>query len=191
MPTDDWLIGRDRHNAGVERIYAAAAELISRDGYDAFSIDALSAMVHCSPATIYRHAGGKKAIRDAVLSRHAERILESVREAIADLSGSERVVTATVVALRRMRTDPLAQVMRSTPGPPGTGWLAESPAIVAFATEMVGPDNPDPLAAEWLIRVFLALWHWPLADANAEEIAVRRFFGPAYQVDDRSETLWS
>lgn len=183
MATDDWLIGRDRHSEGAERIYAAAADLMSREGYDAFSIDALAAIVHCSPATIYRHAGGKSAIRDAVLSRQAERILDSVREAITGLTGSERIVTATTVALQRMRADPLAQIMRSMPGPPGTGWLTDSPIVARFATEMVGADNPDPLAAQWLIRVFLALWYWPLKNGDAEKIAVRRFLGPPYTVD--------
>ncbi|MEE6179907.1 TetR/AcrR family transcriptional regulator [Mycobacterium sp. 050134] len=184
MPTHDWLVGRDRHAEGAERIYAAAAELISRQGYDAFSIDALAAAVHCSPATVYRHAGGKTAIRDAVMSRHAERILDSVREAIAGLTGSERVVTATTVALQRMRSDPLAQIMRSATGPPGNEWLTDSPIVARFATEMVGLDRPDPLAAQWLIRMFLALWQWPVKDPDEEAAMVRRFLGPPYAEGD-------
>ncbi len=183
MAANDWLIGRDRHSEGADRIYAAAAELMSRGGYDAFTIDALAGVVHCSPATIYRHAGGKAAIRDAVLTRQAERILDSVREAITGLTGSERVVTATIVALQRMRAEPLAQIMRTMTAPPGTDWLTDSPVITRFAAEMVGADNPDPLAAQWLIRVFLALWYWPLKDGAAEEAAIRRFLGPAYTID--------
>src|SRR5689334_14715983 len=119
MATEDWLVGRARHDEAAERIYAAAAGIMSRHGYDAFSIDALSAAVHCSPATIYRHAGGKRAIRDAVLGRQAERILDSVRVAIEGLTGTERIVTATIVALERLRTDPLAKVMRSMATLPG------------------------------------------------------------------------
>lgn len=156
---------------------------MSREGYDAFSIDALAAIVHCSPATIYRHVGGKSAIRDEVLSRQAERILDAVREAIVGLTGSERIVTATIVALQLMRADPLAQTMHSMPGPPETGWLTDSPIIARFATEMVGADNPDPLAAQWLIRVFLALWYWPFKNRDAERDAVRRYLGPAYTLD--------
>jgi AcrR family transcriptional regulator len=145
---------------------------MSRQGYDAFSIDALADIVHCSPATIYRHAGGKSAIRDAVMSRQAERILDSVREAITGLTGSERIVTATTVALQRMRADPLAQIMRSMTGAPGNEWLTDSPIVARFATEMIGLCKPDPLAAQWLIRVFLALWYWPLKDHEAEEVMV-------------------
>jgi AcrR family transcriptional regulator len=186
MATDDWLVGRDRHDEAAERIYAAAAELMSRHGYDAFSIDALAAAVHCSPATIYRHTGGKTAIRDAVLGLQAERILDSVREAITRLTGPERIVTATTVALQRMRADPLAQIMRSMTTPPGNEWLTDSPIVIRFATEMVGLTEPDPLASQWLIRVFLALWYWPLKDADAESQMVRRFLGPPYAVDPNS-----
>ena len=111
MATDDWLVGRDRHSEAAERICAAAADMMSRQGYDAFSIDALAATVHCSPATIYRHTGGKAAIRDAVMGLQAERILDSVREAIIGLTGPERIITAATVALQRLRADPLAQIM--------------------------------------------------------------------------------
>jgi AcrR family transcriptional regulator len=183
MATDDWLIGRDRHDEAAERIYAAAADLMSRHGYDAFSIDALAAAVHCSPATVYRHTGGKTAIRDAVLGLQAERILDSVRVAIVGLTGPERVVTATTVALQRLRADPLAKVMRSMVTIPGDEWLADSPTVNRFAIEMVGLTTPDPLAAQWLIRTFLALWYWPLKDADAEAQMVRRFLGPPYAVD--------
>jgi AcrR family transcriptional regulator len=186
MATDDWLVGRDRHSEAAERIYAAAADLMSRLGYDAFSIDALAATVHCSPATIYRHTGGKAAIRDAVMGLQAERILDSVREAITGLTGPERIVTATTVALQRMRADPLARIMRSMTTPPGNEWLTDSPIVTRFANEMVGLSTPDPLAAQWLIRAFLALWYWPLKDADAEGHMVRRFLGLPYTVDPNS-----
>jgi AcrR family transcriptional regulator len=183
MTTDDWLVGRDRHSEAAERIYAAAADLMSRHGYDAFSIEALAAKVHCSPATIYRHAGGKTSIRDAVLGLQAERILDSVRQAIIGLTGPERIVTATTVALRRMRADPLAQMMRSMAALPGNESFAYSPIVTRFATEMVGLSTPDPLGAQWLIRAFLALWYWPLKDPQAEQQMVRQFLGPPYEVD--------
>lgn len=177
--SDDWLVGRDRHGEAAERIYAAAGELMSQHGFDAFSIDALAEAVHCSPATIYRHTGGKTAIRDAVVSRQAERILQSVREAIDGLTGAERVVTATTVALQRLRADPLAQIMRSMITLPGNDWITDSPIVTRFADEMVG-GSPDPLASQWLIRTFLALWYWPLMDTEAEQEMVRRFLGPGY-----------
>jgi uncharacterized protein YegP (UPF0339 family) len=187
MPRDDWLVGRDRRGAAAERIYAAAAEIISRRGYEGFTIEALAAKVHCSPATIYRHAGGKTAIRDAVVAIQAARIVDAAREAIKDLTGPERVVTATLAALQRLQSDPLAQLMRSTPV---SDWVTSSPTVTGLAAEMLGHDvrdNPDPLAAQWLIRVFLALWCWPLKDAAAERATVERFLGgwPAPTLDYR------
>ena len=101
MTRSDWLVGGDRRTAAAERIYAAATDLIARDGMDAFDIDALASRVHCSRATIYRCAGGKRQIRDAVMERSAARIVDAVRLAVDGLSGAERIVTAITVALGR------------------------------------------------------------------------------------------
>lgn len=180
MPRHDWLLGRDRGSEATERIYAAATDLIAQGGYQAFTIEALAAKIPCSVATIYRHAGGKAAIRDAVVAIQAARIVDTVRDAIKDLSGPDRVVTATIVALQRLHSDPLAQMMRTMQTNPGSEWLTKSPVVTRFAAEMLGPDNTDSLAAQWLIRVFLALWYWPVKDAAAERTMVQRFLGPPY-----------
>jgi AcrR family transcriptional regulator len=156
MPGHDWLVGRDRRSEAAERIYAAAAELIARRGYEAFTIEALAAQVHCSPATIYRHAGGKAAVRDAVVAIQAARIVDTARQAIKDLRGPDRVVTATTVALRGLQSDPLAHLIRSTHETPISEWITNSAAVNGFASEMLGLEHEDPLAAQWLIRVFLA-----------------------------------
>lgn len=152
-----------------------------RRGYDGFTIEALAARVHCSPATIYRHAGGKATIRDAVVGIQAARIVDTTREAIKDLRGPERVVTATIMALERLRSDPLAQLMRSIHAAPVSDWVINSPTVTALAAEMLGPGHDDPLAAQWLIRVFLALWGWPLKDPAAERALVHRFLGASYR----------
>ncbi|WP_156688899.1 TetR/AcrR family transcriptional regulator [Mycobacterium sp. Marseille-P9652] len=180
MPRDDWLVGRDRRSEATDRIYAAAADLIARRGYDEFTIEALAAKVHCSPATIYRHAGGKSAIRDAVVAIQSERILATVREAIKELTGPDRVVTATIVALQSLQSDPLAHLMRSVNTTPVSDWVTDSPTVTRLAAEMLGDDDADPLAVQWLIRVFLALWCWPLKDHAAERTMVQRFLGPPY-----------
>jgi AcrR family transcriptional regulator len=183
VPRNDWLVGRDRRSAAVDRIYAAAADLISRHGYEAFTIEALAAKVHCSPATIYRHAGGKAAIRDAVVALQAARIVDTAREAIRDLKGPERVVTATIVALQGLQSDPLAHLMRSMHPSPVSTWITNSPAVTSFAAEMLGPDNDDPLGEQWLIRVFLALWCWPLSDPTTLRSMLQRFLGPPFGTD--------
>jgi len=183
MPRHDWLVGRDRGSEAAERIYDAAADLIARRGYDAFTIDALAARVHCSPATIYRHAGGKAAIRDAVVAIQAMRIVDTARQAIKDLKGPDRVVTATIVALQGLQADPLAHLMQSMHATPVSEWITSSPAVTGFAAEMLGLENDDPLAAQWLIRVFLAMWCWPVKDPVAQRAMLQRFLGPPYGND--------
>jgi AcrR family transcriptional regulator len=183
MPRHDWLVGRDRQSEAAERIYSAAADLIARRGYEAFTIEALAAQVHCSPATIYRHAGGKAAIRDAVLAIQATRIVDTARHAIKDLTGSDRVVTATIVALQGLQSDPLAHLMQSMHATPISEWITSSSAVTGFAAEMLGLENDDPLAAQWIIRVFLALWCWPVKDADVQRAMLQRFLGPPYSTD--------
>ncbi|WP_040632485.1 TetR/AcrR family transcriptional regulator [Mycolicibacterium phlei] len=179
----DWLVGQDRGAEARKRIYTAAAELIARRGWDAFTIEALAEKVHCSPATIYRHAGGKTAIRDAVVAMHAARTVETVREAIDGLTGGERVVTATALALQRVRSDPLMRAIRTASPPVDSDWLPASEAVARFAGEMLGLEEPDPLAEQWLIRVFLALITWPMKDADAEYRMLQRFLGPVYDAN--------
>jgi AcrR family transcriptional regulator len=133
MPQSDWLVGRDRHTEAAERIYA-------------FTIEALATRANCSPATIYRHAGGKAAIRDAVIAIQATRIVGTVRDAIKDLTGPDRVVTASILALERLHSDPLAQLMQSTHSVPGSDWLTNSPTVKAL----------PPKCSALTIRT-----HWP------------------------------
>ncbi len=52
--------------------------------------------------------------------------------------------------------------------------------IAAFAAEMLGEQDPDPLATQWLIHVFMSLWYWPLKDPAAERAMVERFLGQSY-----------
>jgi AcrR family transcriptional regulator len=183
MPRDDWLVGGDRRSIAAERIYDAATELITRDGPDAFDIDTLAARVHCSRATVYRYAGGKAQIRDAVVARSAARIVERVRAAVQDLDGPERVVTAITVALRLIRADPLGRPMFSSVRANDVVWLTGSPLLARFATELTGLTERDPQAALWVVRVVMSLLYWPVGDDAAELEVVRRFVAPAFAVD--------
>lgn len=179
MAQQDWLVGTDRRAEAVERIHAAAAELISRHGFEAFGIDALAAIVHCSPATIYRNVGGKSVIIEGVMHQMSVRIVERVKAAIDGLEGEERIVTAIVVALDRIRAEPLGPLMMGAVRPDhDTGWLTASPLVAGLAEEMIG--RTDPLAAQWLIRATLALWYWPVKDRDDERAVVAQFIGPCF-----------
>ncbi|MGE4364302.1 MAG: TetR/AcrR family transcriptional regulator [Mycolicibacterium sp.] len=171
---EDWLVG-DRRAEAAERIFSAATDLIVRDGLDGFDMAALQAAVHCSRATIYRHVGGKAQIREAVLLRQAERIIATVRSAVVGLSGAERTVTAVVVALERIRADPIGQTLLSAMRKGELTWIGRSAVPPALAAELTGIDDDDPQAAQWIVRVVLALLFWPVEDPAAEREMLQRF----------------
>ncbi|QIV83322.1 TetR/AcrR family transcriptional regulator [Mycolicibacterium frederiksbergense] len=173
----DWLIGADRRTAAAERIYSAAAVLMGRGGIDEVDIDALAAAVHCSRATVYRHAGSKAQIRDAVLARSAARIVATVRAAVAELAGPDRVQTAILVALREIRADPLAATVVDAPG---SRSLTASDAVMRYAAEFAGVTDDDPEAAAWIVRVVLSLLFWPATDLATERRMLERFLAPAF-----------
>ena len=186
MSRDDWLVGGDRRSIASERIYEAATDLIARNGLDALDIDELAARVHCSRATVYRYVGGKAEIRDAVLSRAALRIVDAVGETVEDLAGPQRVVTAIAVALELIRSDPLGQLLLSSiKGPQGTAWIAASPIVAGFATDLIGRADGQPDAAQWVIRVVLSLLFWPVGDSDAERPMLERFVAPAFTEQSR------
>lgn len=181
MARDDWLVG-DRRATAAERIYAAATDLIIREGPDAFDIETLAARVHCSRATVYRYAGGKAEIRDAVVARSAARIVETVRQAVADLAGPQRVTTAITLALKLIRSDPLGQLMFSSVRANDVVWLTSSPLLAGFAAELSGLTDRDPQAALWVVRVVMSLLYWPAGDDDTERAMVERFVAPAFGV---------
>ncbi len=182
MPGSDWLVGGDRRKIAAERIYDAATDLIAHDGLNALDIDKLATRVHCSRATIYRYVGGKAEIRDVVLTRAAARIVDAVRSAVDGLNGRERVVSAIVLALQQIRSDPLGQLLiGSIRGGAGEmAWLAGSPLLAEFALDLAGLTGGDPQAAQWVVRVVLSLMYWPAEDDDAERQLVERFVGPAF-----------
>jgi AcrR family transcriptional regulator len=180
MARTDWLLGGERRTAAAERIYAAATEMIASGGLDAFDVDTLASRVHCSRATIYRHAGGKNEIREAVLIRLADRIITTVRDAVDHLTGSERIVTAISVALKEIRSDPLGRLMMSSVKAQEITLFTDSPVVARFARDINGLAEDDPQAAQWIVRIVLALMYWPVNDAETERQMVQRFVSPAF-----------
>jgi AcrR family transcriptional regulator len=180
MVRDDWVVGGDRRAVAADRIYAAATELIVRDGLDGFDIDTLAARVHCSRATVYRYAGGKAQIRDAVVMRMAARIVDTVRCAVDGLSGPERVVTAITVALEQIRSDPVRRLMLDSTGAADLSDLHSSPVLARLAADLTGITDDDPQAAQWIVRVVMSLAYWPIDNSRLEEEMLRRFVTPAF-----------
>jgi AcrR family transcriptional regulator len=181
MVRDDWVVGGDRRAAAADRIFAAATDLVLRQGLDAFDIDTLAAQVHCSRATIYRYAGGKAQIRDAVLMRLSAGIIDTVRLAVEGLSGPERVVRAIIVALEQITSDPIRRLMLTSGNLPEPGELHSSPMLGHLAAELTGITEADPQAAQWIVRVVVSLAYWPAGNSRVEQQVLRRFVAPAFK----------
>ncbi|MDQ2636076.1 MAG: TetR/AcrR family transcriptional regulator [Actinomycetota bacterium] len=180
MARDDWLVGGERRTAAAERIYAAATDLVLRDGLDALDIDVLADRVHCSRATIYRYAGGKARIRDAVLLRLAARVVDAVRSAVNDLTGTQRVVQAITIALEHIRADPIRQMMIGLSAGRDLTELPSSPVLGRLAADLTGITDDDVQAAQWIVRVVMALAIWPVGDDDVERHVVERFVAPVF-----------
>lgn len=188
MPRDDWVLGRDRAAAAADRIYAAATELVIRDGLDALDIDTVAAKVHCSRATVYRHAGGKAQIRDKVLTRLAAGIVDKVRSAVDGLTGSDRVMVAITVALQQIRSDPLRRLMFSAGNLPDVRELHSSPVLAHLAGELTGITDDDPQAAQWIVRIVVSLAYSPIATSSDEREVLERFVAPAFDATASAAT---
>lgn len=180
MVREDWVTGGDRRAAAADRIYRAATDLIVAEGLEAFDIDTLAARIHCSRATIYRYAGGKAQIRDAVLMRLAAGIIDTVRGAVEGMSGPERVLTAITVALDQIRSDPMRRLMLSSSGTTDLADLHVSPMLSHLAADLTGITDDDPQAAQWVVRLVMSLAYWPTANKRAEQQLLHRFVAPAF-----------
>ena len=180
MTHEDWVVGGDRRAVAADRIYAVATDLVVTEGLDAFDINTLATRLHCSRATIYRYAGGKTQIRDAVLMRLAAAIVDEVRLAVEGMSGPERVIAAIRVALKHIRSDPLRRIMLGSGHPPEPSDLHTSPMLAHLAAELTGIADDDPQAAQWIIRLVVSLAFWPIADPAVENDVLTRFVAPAF-----------
>ncbi|MBF6452239.1 TetR/AcrR family transcriptional regulator [Nocardia cyriacigeorgica] len=173
----DWLTGGDRRAAAVARIEAAATELFLERGIDDVGVDEVAARAGCSRATLYRHVGGKAALVDAVLAHSAATVTERVAAAIGSHTGPRRVVEAILASVAAIRADPVLYrwlASRAT----GEEALTGSPVLSRIAATLTGA--PDDEAAQWIVRVVLALLTWPLPDAATERQVVRRFVAPGF-----------
>ena len=58
--------------------------------------------------------------------------------------------------------------------------LTRSSVPAAFATELSGLGEDDPMAAAWIVRLVLSLLVWPGAEEAADQEMLQRFVTPAF-----------
>ncbi|MFE3292370.1 TetR/AcrR family transcriptional regulator [Rhodococcus sp. NPDC059234] len=176
----DWLTGGSRRDAATERIYAAAAALLDERGFEAVTVEDVAARAGCSRATLYRYVGGRDAILDGVITRAAAAVATEVSEAVASLNGSERIVEAILTSVRAVRANPALHTWFAGSRTRSVDdYLASSPRLGSIAAGLTGLA-PTDAAAQWTVRVVLALLTWPMPDPAAERQLVERFVAPAF-----------
>jgi AcrR family transcriptional regulator len=177
-PRNDWLAGGDRHAVARDRIRIAATELFLDRGVTAVGIDQIAARAGCSRATVYRHVGGKAEIVRAVLAASAITVADRVIAEVSALRGTDRLVEGIIASIRAIRTDPtLAQWLANIRAGGADEYLSTAPELGRIAIAVTG-TAPDREAAQWIVRVVLALLAWPLSDAAAERHLIERFVAP-------------
>ncbi|WP_280267408.1 TetR/AcrR family transcriptional regulator [Nocardia wallacei] len=183
----DWLAGGDRRSIARERIRAAAAELFVERGIAAVGLDEIAARAGCSRATVYRHAGGKADLVQAVINASARVVADRVAAHVATLHGRERIVEGIVASVRAIRADPtLAHWLANIRAGGADEYLSTAPELGQIAIALTA-TTPDAEAAQWIVRVVLALLAWPLPDPGAERHLIERFVAPT--LDSRPEHM--
>jgi len=178
----DWLTGGSRRALAVERIHAAAADLIRERGIDGVGVDEVAGRAGCSRATLYRYVGGKRALVDAVMSRAAGAVADHVEQSLETFENSERIVEAILASVTAIRAEPtLARWFTGSRSRSTDEYLARAPELgrVAISLTRIAPDEE---AAGWIVRVVLSLLTWPLDDTAAERHAVERFVEPVFRI---------
>ncbi|HET7690445.1 MAG TPA: helix-turn-helix domain-containing protein [Nocardioidaceae bacterium] len=180
VSSDDWLAGGQRRELAVRAIRRAAREVLLERGVERFSVERVAARAGCSRATLYRVAGGKKALLDAVFAEEAAAVAGRISAAVDGLAGEERVVKAILVALREIRSD--ASTLAWVRNALLTGDYVQSSAdLKGLAVTLTGSEAAAPYSGEWIMRVVLSLLVWPVKDETVESEIVRSFVAPGFR----------
>lgn len=180
VSSEDWLAGGERRQLAMRAIRQAAREVLLERGVERFSVERVADRAGCSRATLYRVAGGKKALLDGLFAEEAAAVAERISAAIDGLSGEERVVEAILVALREIRSD--AATLEWVRNALLTGDYVQSSAdLKGLAVTLTGSEAAAPNSGEWIMRVVLSLLVWPIRDEAIEAEVVRSFIAPAFR----------
>lgn len=92
---------QSRSRERVERVLAAAAELIARVGIDAMTMSELAESADVSLPSIYRYFPSKQTIVQTLFHRYAEQVREELTEAVGDVTAADGAHAAVARAMYR------------------------------------------------------------------------------------------
>jgi len=100
---------QERSRATVDALVEATARILVREGFDKASTNRIAAVAGVSVGSLYQYFPGKEALVAAVIERHRQQIMQTVRGELA-LAASQPIKrgvrTLVAVAVKAHRVDP-------------------------------------------------------------------------------------
>jgi AcrR family transcriptional regulator len=100
---------QERSRATVDALIEATARILVREGFDAASTNRIAELAGVSVGSLYQYFPGKEALVAAVIERHQQEIMQTVRGELAEAMAQpvEKAVRKLVaVAVKAHRVDP-------------------------------------------------------------------------------------
>ncbi len=175
----DWLAGGSRRDLSRERIISVATELLREHGYDNLDPDTVAERAGCSRATMYRYAGGKEAIRHAVVAQLSISTAQKVEHAVTEFQGADRVVEVVLAAAAACRAEPIIKDTLKRAASYLVGRTVTSEEI-SLALSLCGLDPTDTLSGQAIVRAVSSLILNPIEDPALEREYVEQFVKPGF-----------
>jgi AcrR family transcriptional regulator len=103
------LASQQRSRATVDALVEATARILVRQGFDKASTNRIAEVAGVSVGSLYQYFPGKEALVAAVIERHQQKIMQTVRGELADVLSQpvEQAVRKLVaIAVKAHRVDP-------------------------------------------------------------------------------------
>ena len=165
----------------ADRLYEAAIQRISADGYDKATLRQIAADAEVSPGLLYKYFPSKQAVVMTLYARASASFAEQGR-GLSDGSWPERVIAATRLSLQTLapHRDTLSAVLPALLGDSEGGLLSPQSAparrdVTGVFVSAVTESSRPPRVAEAMGRVAyllqLGVILWWLLDRTAEQRA--------------------
>ena len=103
------LASQERSRATVDALAEATARILVKEGFDKASTNRIAEVAGVSVGSLYQYFPSKEALVAAVVERHQQEIMQTVRSELADISTQpvKKAIRALVaVAVKAHRVDP-------------------------------------------------------------------------------------
>jgi AcrR family transcriptional regulator len=100
---------QERSRATVDALIEATARILVQEGFDKASTNRIAAVAGVSVGSLYQYFPGKEALVAAVMERHQEEIMQTVRGELAEVLAEpveEAMRKLVAVAVKAHRVDP-------------------------------------------------------------------------------------